>query len=548
MNPLASVQNRFRELIQSESGIALPVALFSMIAAMALVSVAVLSSIDVQQGSHRDNGSKSAIAAADAGANVALQRQNQYASLLSDEEPCLGAGTGGQLAPGPEASSEPGWCAPIEGEVGGVPYSYRVSTVGGVCGGHEVCIVSTATASGVSRRIELSLDQAGITSFVDKEKLQEEILKETKGKELSVQELKVLEEELQKKIAEEAHSGSVAGLVGKDEITVSGNGNIRVGVGTNGNLATSGNASICGDIRVGVGKTWSKSGNASQCSGYTFTQGTTTLPEVSSFMPSTIATKNSDGRITVCSKGLPAECQKDTYTGGSWSSTSPYKPSSSKTTTAGTISLSGNTTLTVGGGDYWLCSLSFSGNSKLIMAAGSHVRFFFDTPEHCGTSNQISMSGNNEISATGYKPGSGQFDMPGFYLLGSTTSASQVSLSGNNSTTDEFVIYGPNQHRQHQRQRDVQGHRRRQNDRDEWQRQDRTGHRLHTAGGNQAGRRRQRCQSDRSTPEPEKTGPRNPRAVARTPSGRTRKRNQRHRFPCRRLRRVHRRADGGPGS
>jgi hypothetical protein len=140
----------------------------------------------------------------------------------------------------------------------------------------------------------------------------------------------------------------------------------------------------------------------------------------------------------MCSQGLPAECQKDTYTGDSWSSTSPFKPSNRS------ISLSGNTTLTVGGGDYWLCSLTMSGNSKLIMASGSHVRFFFDTPEHCGTSSQISMSGNNEITATGYKPGVGQFDMPGFYLLGSTSWVSQVDLSGNNSTTDEFVIYGPN--------------------------------------------------------------------------------------------------------
>ncbi len=438
MSVYHALHRRLRELRRSgERGMALPVALFAMITAIALVGVAVLSSVNVQQGSHRDSGSKSAIAAADAGANVALQRQNQYASLLNEEEPCLNEGAEG-LEPGPEVSSEPGWCAPIEGEVGGVPYSYRVSTVGGVCGGHEVCIVSTATASGVSRRVELSLDQAGITGFFDKEKLEEELLQETEGKELTAQELKELEEELQLKIEEEEHGGSVAGLIGKDEITVSGNGNIRVGVGTNGNLVTSGNASICGDIRVGVGKKWSKSGNASQCSGYTFTEGTTTLPEVSSFIPSDIATKNSNGRITKCSGGLPAECQKDTYTGGTWSSTSPFNPNTRA------ISLSGNSTLTVGGGDYWICSLSFSGNSKLIMAAGSHVRFFFDTPEHCGTSNQISMSGNNEISATGYKPGSGQFDMPGFYLLGSTTSASQVSLSGNNSTTDEFVIYGPN--------------------------------------------------------------------------------------------------------
>jgi len=443
MHPLYALRKRFVQLRDGEAGMALPVALFSMIAAMALVAVAVLSSVNVQEGSHRDSSSKSAIAAADAGANVAIQRQNQYAALLSEEKPCLNQGVAG-LEPGPEVASEPGWCAPIEGEVGGVPYTYRVSTVDGVCDGHEACIVSTATASGVSRRVELSLEQIGLENHREQERIEQEILQETEGKELSTQEMKVLEENLKKKIAEEEHGGSVAGLIGKNEITVSGNGNIRVGVGTNGNLTTTGNASICGDIRVGIGKKWSKSGNASQCSGYTLTEGTTTLPEVSSFIPPNIATNNSDGRITMCSKGLPAECQKDTYTGGSWSSTSPYKPSSSKSTTAGTISLSGNSTLTVGGGDYWLCSLSFSGNSKLIMAAGAHVRFFFDTPEHCGTSTQISMSGNNEISATGYKPTSAQFDMPGFYLLGSTTTASQVALSGNNSTTDEFVIYGPN--------------------------------------------------------------------------------------------------------
>jgi len=439
MRTLYALRNHLRELRHSERGMALPFALFAMIAAMALVGVAVLASVNVQQGSHRDSGSKSSIAAADAGANVALQRQNQYANQLSDEDPCLVEGKGAEgLEPGPEVSSEPGWCAPIEDEVGGVPFTYRVSTVGGICGGHEVCIVSTATANGVSRRIELSLDQAGITTIVDKQKLEEEILKETEGKDLSSQELKILEEELQEKLFEEEHGGSVAGLVGKDEIFVNGNGNVRVGVGTNGNLTTSGNASICGDIRVGVGKKWSKSGNASQCSGYSVTEGATTLPEVSSFIPSDIATNNSNGRITTCSNGLPVDCQQDTYAGGKWNSTSPFNPKTRA------IDLSGNTTLTVGGGDYWVCSLSFSGNSKLIMAAGAHVRFFFDTPEHCGTTTQISMSGNNEISATGYKPALGQFDMPGFYLLGSPTTPSQVNLSGNNSTTDEFVIYGPN--------------------------------------------------------------------------------------------------------
>lgn len=444
MSRARSLHRRLRFLIRSEQGIALPTAMFATVSAMALGSVAVISSIDVQHGTARDNGSKSAIAAADAGANVALARQNRYASELSEEDPCVNLNSEEKLEPGPESTEKPGWCAPIDGEVGGAAYSYRVSALAaapaeGACGEeYEVCIVSTGSSNDVSRRVELSLEES---SFIDP-KLKEDIegkLEEAKENgTLTQQQIEQLEVELEEADASSSGGGGIPGLVGKDEITVSGNGDIRVGVGTNGNLVTSGNASICGDIQVGVGKSWTKSGNASQCSGYEFSEGTTTLPDVSSFIPSDIATNNSNGRITKCSNGLPADCQQDTYSGGNWSSSKPFNPSNRS------ISLSGNTTLTVGGGDYWICSLNMSGNSRLIMAAGAHVRFFFDTPEHCGTSLQISLSGNNEITATGYKPDLGQFDMPGFYLLGSTTSVSQVDLSGNYSTTDEFVIYGPN--------------------------------------------------------------------------------------------------------
>ena len=435
MDGLDRFLRRLRSLGRSEEGMALPVAMFTTIAAMALGGAAVISSVDVQSGVTRDNGSKSAIGAADAGASVALQRQNRYAAVLDDESPCLNEGAGGDLEPGPEAGA--GWCAPIEGEVGDASYVYRVSTVGGFCGAHEVCIVSTGEAAEVSRRVELSIDESSFTSEEEIKTLEEELREKTEGKDLTAEQIKQIEEELQDESEGSSSGGGLAGLFGKDEVTMSGNADIRVGIGTNGNLVTSGNASICGDIQVGVGKSWTNSGNAGQCSGYSVTEGTTTLPEVSSFIPSDIATNNSDGRITTCSHGLPAECQQDVYS-GTWSKSKPFDPSSRS------ISLSGNTTLTVGGGDYWLCSLSLSGNSKLIMASGAHVRFFFDTPEHCGTTEQISLSGNNEITATGYKPGEGQFDVPGFYLLGSESWSSQVDLSGNYSTTDEFVIYGPN--------------------------------------------------------------------------------------------------------
>jgi hypothetical protein len=433
---LARFGSRLRLLLRSERGMALPTALLATTASLALGGAAVMSTVDAQRGSKRDNGSKSAIAAADAGANVAMMRLNRHAILLNNEKPCFKLNaTTKQLEAGAAPASEPAWCAPIEGEVGGATYSYRVSTFNSGVG--MVRVVSTGKADDVTRRIELSLDETNLWTGVTKTDLIEKELLLAEKKGTSSTQLKELQEKLKKAQEEVKKSGGIAGLVGREGIVSSGNADIKVGVATNGNLTTSGNTSICGSIQVGIGKKWTHTGNASQCSGYSVTEGTMELPAVSSFMPSNIATQNSNARITACAKKNPLlECQKDTYN-GSWSSTDPFNP------TNRSISLSGNTILTLGGSDYWICSIQLSGNSKLIMAKGAHVRFFFDTPEHCGTSNQISMSGNNEITATGYQPSLGQFDVPGFYLLGSKTYASQVSLSGNSSTTNEFVIYGP---------------------------------------------------------------------------------------------------------
>src|SRR6185436_7260935 len=86
---VGQVRAHLRFLRRSESGMALLTALFAMIATMALASVAVLSSVDVQQGSARDHDSKEAIAAADAGASIALWRLNRYQDKLSVATLCV---------------------------------------------------------------------------------------------------------------------------------------------------------------------------------------------------------------------------------------------------------------------------------------------------------------------------------------------------------------------------------------------------------------------------------------------------------------------------
>ncbi len=364
---------------------ALPVALFAMLAATALASAAVISSVDVQQGSHRDSASKQAIAAADAGASVAMERLNRYASVLNNasNSNCLGVSAEGTLV---VTGAVNGWCPAIEGTVGSATYSYRVSAM---FSGSAMYVVSTGTASGVSRRVDVALSAESI----------DEILKEE-------------------------------GLIGKDDIRIPGNPHIRVNIGTNGDIETSGKSwEICGNARHGSGKEGPDEEELS-CEGEAVERNVE-LPSVSSFIPENIETENSNYRLEECvAKNEPTGCELDSFSGnGSWD---PVTRS---------IKLTGHSTLTLGGEDYWLCQLTISGGSHLIMSDEAHARLFFDTPENCGISGpQISVSGNSSMEATGNEPLLGSFDMIGLYLLGG--SGSTVDLGGTSGTND-MMLYAP---------------------------------------------------------------------------------------------------------
>jgi hypothetical protein len=419
MAPLLRLRRRIAMLARSERGMALPVALFAMIAGMALASAAVVATVNVQQGSHRDSSTKNAIAVADAGANIARARIDRYAVVLATN-PCLKMGSGGTLE-GAVAESD-GWCPAVEGAVGsGGKYSYRVSPAGSACGEYKLCVVATGTVGEVSRRIEVAYNESAVT----RTNTSSTTGTTTTGTTTT---------------GTTGTSGSTGfeGLIGLEGIEINGNADVRVGIGTNGNVTAVGNADVCGDVRHGIGKKFEKTGNAKQCPGYKETEGNKTLPPVSSFMPSNIATSNSDYRLVQCTKTKPTKeptgCELDTYTGNR-NSTKPWDPS------ARAITVNANDTLTVSGGDYWVCSISLSGNSQLIMSSSAQVRFFFDTPENCGQAAgtaQLSFTGNTRIASTN------KAILPGFYFLGSTTIPTSANLGGNAGTEEEFVVYGPN--------------------------------------------------------------------------------------------------------
>jgi hypothetical protein len=404
MGHLDRLLERLRHVVRGEGGMALPTAIFATVAAFGLGSAAVVASVDTQRGTARDQNSKEAIAAADAGANIALLRLNRYANALTTGTPCLGLNGSGILVLTGADATAPGWCPPVAGTVGTASYSYRV-TIGPPPATGAMTVVATGITGKVSRRVAVSLKGKSVGGVLGTE-----------------------------------------GLVGKDGITLRGNADVHVNLGTDGVVTTAGNAVACGDIRHGTGTVLSPKLN--QCSGHLITEGNVTLPPVSSFIPSDIATNNSNYRLATCTKaptsttpGVPSGCQSDTFS-GEWKN-SPWDPATR------TISLNGKfkgeeLALTLGGSDYFICQLQLTGG-HLIMASESHIRIFFDTPENCklapGTA-QISVTGNGSIEATGYLGTPGHFDMPGFYLLGSPTMQTRVNLAGN-AESNQLVVYAP---------------------------------------------------------------------------------------------------------
>lgn len=379
MTVIAALRRRLL-LLGDESGMALPTAIFAMIASIGLASVAILSSVDAQQGTKRDRDSKSAIAAADAGAGVAQLRLNRFQSSLSVTNPCVG--------PAGEAQTpEAGWCpaTPTEG-VGAAAFSYRVSAFQE---DGPVSVVAVGTSGGVSRRIEV-----GLISY--------------EGEEVFANER----------------------LIGEASITMEGTPNIRTDIGTNGSVESEGSGTLCGDVRHGIGE----SAPNPDCNG-AVTEGNKSLPPV--VPPENIATNNSNCRL----KATPPEgCGGiDTYTKPR-TETNPWNPSTRtiEVSQNATLTMGGQDyfvcRLIVQNGELIMAS---DANARIFFDTPENCGLSAGDV-------QVSITGNATIKSTGYNPQEESFDLPGLYLLGSPTIPTRVVLTGGSANDEnELMLYAP---------------------------------------------------------------------------------------------------------
>jgi hypothetical protein len=195
----------------AEDGFALPTVLFMLLAAFGIASLAVISSINTQQGTGRDVATKEALAAAEAGVQQALVRYNAAAASGS----CVAPQT--LQTTGPQA----GWCTAYA-DPGGT-FAYQVAPGGGV-----IDVVSRGTVEGVSRKVHVTAHSAaGNQPFLD------------------------------------------WGVIGRDWVALASNADITADTATNGDLTFGDGAStfLCGNIQVGVGHAVLPVGTAPSCGG-----------------------------------------------------------------------------------------------------------------------------------------------------------------------------------------------------------------------------------------------------------------------------------------
>jgi Tfp pilus assembly protein PilX len=400
------MRTSLRQLLKragEERGIALVAALLTLFIASLLAAAAVAVAMQTNGFARNDVNRKDALEAAEAGLQVALYRINMLQPSPSN---CVGDTVA--------APASDGWCESSATTLGnGSTYTYfttPVITSNGTCAGNLItnadvtqrCIVSVGDSNGVIERSEIRAAAFAAAPLFP-----------------------------------------YAGITGLNGITISGNVNDSGALASNQTITISGNASV-GPIVLGPGP------NARLSTSGNVTHGSeTTLSSPIVLDPVNPGTSNQTS-LSNCparqAAGYPS-CNDDYRIEDGLQSppVSPYDQSSGNVTfnpTTRELSMSGNSSLSLGGGIYNFCDFTQSGNATISIASGAQVEIIIDSPSDPGSgcpagSGNLQLSGNVTWSNPNDNPTSLQI-----YVFGYNDGGNNVSISGN-SGVFYGVIYAP---------------------------------------------------------------------------------------------------------
>jgi hypothetical protein len=416
MRRTSPIPRAARGLIRSERGIAVPMVMLLTVAILALAGSAIVATINSQRTTERDQDTKLATAAADAGVQAAIERQNKGDRLTSDASPCVVVQGGGLVA---AAKAADGWCPvqPATGSasVGTASYRYRLLPPDSIDDPpiqKQIEVVSVGTSDGVSRRVSVTalaptgepLFPFGFAALSDEP--------------MTVTDQTILNALLEPGVS----TGSNEDIVLRDP----------------SGLET---AELCADTQVGFGHEFivnPSPGPDTQCFNPPFTWASS-----QGFLPLSpadqrdVATTNDNGRL-----GLGGGDAVLAVGVGS----PPYDWNSATRV----LELSGTTVLTLGGSDYSLCRLELSGASTLIVPRAAATRIWFDDPVACGLAPgepQMRVTGASSIVSAGLIPIDPDtlLDPPNiaFLFLGSDVQDNPIEIQPDGGLEHQFVIWAP---------------------------------------------------------------------------------------------------------
>ncbi len=440
---LASALSQLR---RSERGIALPMAMMITVIAMGFAAVPIMASINSQGADTRNHQGNEALAAAEAGAELAVLRQSQQLiNVATRSTPCVSPGT-----------LTGGWCTQTTGTIGEAEYRYRlrpcyVSGTGcsstqmqtaceGSPGNKPVQVISTgfADAATVVKRVELlgcanesttaSTPPVQVTEKeIEKETLEKALEKEAKEGKNTETVTSPGESKVEEKENPAPNIYAKGQIVGINWLNMNNNAQVyNGGTGSNGWVSMVGSANVCGTVSYGT--TFSTDNSSSNkapsncASGRKTSQGTTEYPTIT--LPTGIATNNSDSRLASADPVGPNVWQRGNI---SWNpSNRSLTVSYDQLTLEGTL-------------PYYLCKLTLAGGSKLLAGAGRSIKIYFDAPENCP-----GLNGGAQLQiANGAYVGPDSANGPQFLFLGSATENASLVELGGGATVSQFVVYAP---------------------------------------------------------------------------------------------------------
>jgi hypothetical protein len=372
-------------MLRRQDGIALPVAVISMMLVLGLAGVVLTQSIATGDSADREQRSKRALQAADAGLDVATFRADKVATTTNPCPIIGGTGFASYLTIAGEQ-----WCPEVQEDLGdGKSYSYWVSAP---AANGDRTVVASGTAEGVTRRVAVviqKLDQPIVDGYG-------------------------------------VSSDSDINMKSSSEIGEFDSPRTRTDVRANGDINMEGSSKVCGNATPGPGQSVNQSGGSTQlCPGYSTAPAPApiTFPEVDDTAASLV---NDNARI--CKPALDPCSPLGDVSPNVWDNANRN------------LSIGGSATLTLRGSVYYLCSLTMNSSSRLILDPPTTTKPVLIYIGDCVTqpSKVIFINSSAKVESAPGKTVPVQF-----LVKGSDTESTSVEWHSSSTAVAPTLIYAP---------------------------------------------------------------------------------------------------------